>query len=160
MYSVPAYQVSKVMGLGYAWAHLTYPVAPPMHAGGGLGLRVYRPTSPTAAGTTTNGGGRSNRKLPVMVAFHGGGFCTNCYTTPHFHVACTRLAAGVDMLILSSNYPKHRLSASINDAVLLWLRGHACPFPELVPTTPTPGWQSSTTWVGSSSLESRLVVFS
>ncbi|RCV27651.1 hypothetical protein SETIT_5G341400v2 [Setaria italica] len=37
--------------------------------------------SPAIAGTATNGGGRSSSKLPVMVAFHGGGFCTNSYAT-------------------------------------------------------------------------------
>ncbi|RCV20682.1 hypothetical protein SETIT_4G076300v2 [Setaria italica] len=63
-------------------------------------------------------------QLPVVVTFHGGSFCTNSYVTPHFHAACTRLTAGGDTL--------HRLPVAIDTAtaVLLWLRGQACPFPD------------------------------
>ncbi|KAF8697443.1 hypothetical protein HU200_036044 [Digitaria exilis] len=88
----------------------------------GLGLRMYKPSA------ASSGGGGKNKKLPVVVIFHGGGFCINSYAAPHFHAACTRLAAGVDALVLSADYrlaPEHRLPAAIDDAAaaLLWLRG-------------------------------------
>ena len=90
----------------------------------GLGLRVYKPPADGGAGS----------KLPVVVAFHGGGFCTNSYATPHFHAACSRLAAEAGALVLNADYrlaPEHRLPAAIDDtaAVLLCLRGQAARFP-------------------------------
>ncbi|CAO2188144.1 unnamed protein product [Urochloa humidicola] len=95
----------------------------------GLGLRLYKPAPPPAAAGDGDGAGTGSRrkKLPVVMAFHGGGFCTNSYATPHFHAACTRLAAGTGALVLSAGYrlaPEHRLPAAIHDAaaVLLWLR--------------------------------------
>ncbi|CAL5002218.1 unnamed protein product [Urochloa decumbens] len=88
----------------------------------GLGLRIYKPAAPSPAA----GAGVTSSNLPVVVAFHGGGFCINSYATPHFHAACTRLAAGTGALVLSADYrlaPEHRLPAAIHDAaaVLLWL---------------------------------------
>ncbi|CAL5078446.1 unnamed protein product [Urochloa decumbens] len=82
----------------------------------GLRLRIYKPAA--AAGDT---------KLPVVVYFHGGGFCIGSYAWPIFHAACTRLAADLPAVVLSADYrlaPEHRLPAAIDDAaaVLLWLR--------------------------------------
>ncbi|KAF8701988.1 hypothetical protein HU200_033323 [Digitaria exilis] len=80
--------------------------------------------------------GVSKNKLPVVVIFHGGGFCINTYAAPHFHAASTRLAAGVAALVLSADYrlaPEHRLPAAIDDAaaVLLWLRAQVSSDPWL-----------------------------
>ncbi|CAL5076743.1 unnamed protein product [Urochloa decumbens] len=85
----------------------------------GLGLRVYKPAAAAAAAGDT--------KLPVVVYFHGGGFCIGSYAWPIFHAACTRLAASLPAVVLSADYrlaPEHRLPAAIDDAaaVLLWLR--------------------------------------
>ncbi|TKW30547.1 hypothetical protein SEVIR_2G045300v4 [Setaria viridis] len=86
----------------------------------GLGLRIYMPAAAAAAG------GRDT-KLPVVVYFHGGGFCIGSYAWPIFHAACSRLAAGLSAVLVSADYrlaPEHRLPAAIDDAaaVLLWLR--------------------------------------
>ncbi|KAL6596181.1 hypothetical protein ACP70R_047545 [Stipagrostis hirtigluma subsp. patula] len=84
----------------------------------GLGLRMYRPA----------GAGAGAERLPVVVVFHGGGFCIGSYAwPPDFHGACTRLAARLRAVVLSADYrlaPEHRLPAAIDDAasVLLWLR--------------------------------------
>ncbi|GJN03480.1 hypothetical protein PR202_ga20932 [Eleusine coracana subsp. coracana] len=94
----------------------------------GLGLRVYRPAGAAVAGD------REKLKLPVVVVFHGGGFCIGAYALPTFHAACTRLAAGTSAIVLSADYrlaPEHRLAAAADDAavVLLWLRDHAASDP-------------------------------
>ncbi|KAL6647872.1 hypothetical protein ACP70R_015309 [Stipagrostis hirtigluma subsp. patula] len=86
----------------------------------GLRLRMYKPTAAAAA----------SKKLPVVVYFHGGGFCIGTYSWPTFHAACSRLAAGLGAVVISADYrlaPEHRLPAAIDDAaaVLLWLRGQA-----------------------------------
>ncbi|RLM85931.1 putative carboxylesterase 15 [Panicum miliaceum] len=91
----------------------------------GLRLRIYKPA---AAG--------GERKLPVVVYFHGGGFCIGSYAWPIIHAACSRLAAGLGAVVLSADYrlaPEHRLSAAIDDAAaaLLWLRDHSTADPWL-----------------------------
>ena len=88
-------------------------------AGRGLGLRMYRPT--------TVGGEEGRKKLPVLVYFHGGGFCIGSCTWPNFHAGCLRLAAELPAVVLSFDYrlaPEHRLPAAHEDAAaaLLWLR--------------------------------------
>ncbi|CAO2161118.1 unnamed protein product [Urochloa humidicola] len=89
----------------------------------GLKVRVYRP-SPAAAG----GGSEANNKLPVLVYFHGGGYCIGAYDQPIFHSFCQRFAAAIPAVVLSVQYrlaPEHRLPAAIEDAATLfsWLRG-------------------------------------
>ncbi|RLM60566.1 putative carboxylesterase 15 [Panicum miliaceum] len=56
----------------------------------GLGLRVYKPPASSAAAFAD---GDAGSKLPVVVAFHGGGFCINSYATPHFHAACSAVTS-------------------------------------------------------------------
>ncbi|RLN36163.1 hypothetical protein C2845_PM03G20460 [Panicum miliaceum] len=82
-----------------------------------LGLRVYVPSA-------------SAEKLPVLVYFHGGGFCVGSFATPHFHAACHRLAAELPAVVLSADYrlaPEHRLPAALHDAERLfaWLRAES-----------------------------------
>ncbi|TVU41507.1 hypothetical protein EJB05_15033, partial [Eragrostis curvula] len=88
-----------------------------------LRLRVYRPT----AGAREEGG---SKKLPVLVYFHGGGFCIASYEVPNFHADALRLAAELPALVLSADYPlapEHRLPAAHDDAesVFAWLRAQA-----------------------------------
>ncbi|GJN37433.1 hypothetical protein PR202_gb26387 [Eleusine coracana subsp. coracana] len=81
-----------------------------------LKLRMYRrPDTDTA------------EKLPVLVYFHGGGFCLGSFAQPNIHACCLRLAAELPAVVLSADYrlaPEHRLPAAIDDgaAVLSWLR--------------------------------------
>ncbi|KAL6838957.1 hypothetical protein ACP4OV_031184 [Aristida adscensionis] len=90
----------------------------------GLRLRMYRPTAAAA------GHRRTTAKLPVVVYFHGGGFCMASFELPNFHTAGLRLAAELPAVVLSADYrlaPEHRLPAAHRDgeAVLAWLRDHA-----------------------------------
>ncbi|KAG8100656.1 hypothetical protein GUJ93_ZPchr0013g37642 [Zizania palustris] len=91
-------------------------------AGRGLGVRLYRPAT---WGGKDEGGKKV--KLPVVVYFHGGGFCLGSCTWPNFHAGCVRLAAELPAVVLSFDYrlaPEHRLPAAHEDAAaaLLWLR--------------------------------------
>jgi acetyl esterase/lipase len=91
----------------------------------GLRLRVIKPAAAGGA-----------RRLPVVVYFHGGGYCIGSFAWPTVHAATTRLAAGLDAFVVSADYslaPEHRLPAAIDDAaaVLLWLRDQAAADPWL-----------------------------
>ncbi|PUZ68483.1 hypothetical protein GQ55_2G032400 [Panicum hallii var. hallii] len=82
-----------------------------------LGLRVYVPSA-------------EGKKFPVLVYFHGGGFCVGSFARPDFHAACLRLAAELPAVVLSADYrlaPEHRLPAALDDAESLfsWLRAQA-----------------------------------
>ncbi|KAE8820400.1 hypothetical protein D1007_01544 [Hordeum vulgare] len=103
---------------GVEWKDVVY------HAAHGLRVRVYRPAS--ASSTIAGGGG----KLPVLVYFHGGGYCLCSFAQPPFHAFCLRAAAELPTVVLSVQYrlaPEHRLPAAIHDgaAFLSWLRGQA-----------------------------------
>ncbi|CAL4965348.1 unnamed protein product [Urochloa decumbens] len=107
---------------GVEWDDVVYDAA---H---GLKLRVYRPAPPPAAGE--DGDAKKNKKLPVLVYFHSGGFCLGSFAQPHFHAGCLRLASELPAVVLSADYrlgPEHRLPAAIDDAAaaLSWLRGAA-----------------------------------
>ena len=85
-----------------------------------LSLRMFVP--PAGAG-----------KVPVLVYFHGGGFCVGSFAEPNFHAACLRLAASLPAVVLSVQYrlaPEHRLPAAVEDAATFfsWLRGQADPW--------------------------------
>ncbi|TVU21786.1 hypothetical protein EJB05_31448, partial [Eragrostis curvula] len=86
-----------------------------------LKVRVYKP--PVAAGEGGN-------KLPVLVYFHGGGYCIGAYDQPMFHSCCQRFAAELPAIVLSVQYrlaPEHRLPAAIDDGAtfLSWLGDQA-----------------------------------
>jgi acetyl esterase/lipase len=96
----------------------------------GLRLRMYRPT-------TTGGDGEKN-KLPVLVYFHGGGFCLASFEVINFHAGALRLAAELPALVLSADYrlaPEHRLPAALDDAesAFSWLRAQAAASPAADP---------------------------
>eukprot|EP01018_Ginkgo_biloba_P014027 Gb_30365 [translate_table: standard] len=80
----------------------------------GLWVRLYLPSQPTT-------------RLPVVVYFHGGGFCCFSSSFAGFHFVCIKWAATIGAIIVSVNYrlaPEHRLPAAYDDsvAVLEWLR--------------------------------------
>jgi acetyl esterase/lipase len=84
---------------------------------------VYRPaSSPVQDG--------SSSKLPVLVYFHGGGYCMGSFTQPYFHSFCLRAAQELPAVVLSVQYrlaPEHRLPAAIEDGAyfLSWLRAQS-----------------------------------
>jgi len=101
---------------GVQWKDAVYDAAR------GLKVRVYRPHA--AAG--------DEGKLPVLVYFHGGGYCIGAYDQPMFHSCCQRFAAELPAVVLSVQYrlaPEHRLPAAVEDAATFfsWLRAQASP---------------------------------
>jgi acetyl esterase/lipase len=101
--------------LGVEWKDVVYDAAR------NLKVRVYRP--PLADGEESN-------KLPVLVYFHGGGYCMGAYDQQMFHSCCQRFAAELPALVLSVQYrlaPEHRLPAAVDDGAtfLSWLRRQA-----------------------------------
>ncbi|KAG8046055.1 hypothetical protein GUJ93_ZPchr0008g12604 [Zizania palustris] len=104
--------------LGVQWKDVVY------DATLGLKLRMYRMAVATPVA------GDTERRLPVLVCFHGGGYCLGTFEKPGFHSCCQRLASELPAVVLSADYrlgPEHRLPAAIDDgeAVLSWLRGHS-----------------------------------
>nr|CAB3476222.1 unnamed protein product [Digitaria exilis] len=110
-----------------------FPVAPGVHwkdavydAARGLKVRLYKPSPAAAAGEAKG----NNNKLPVLVYFHGGGYCIGAYDQPMYHSFCQRIAAELPAVVLSVQYrlaPEHRLPAAIDDAATFfsWLRAQA-----------------------------------
>ena len=81
---------------------------------GEVPIRVYRPPS--------------DRPLPVVVYFHGGGWVL-CDLETH-DTMCHRLAAGVPAVVVSVDYrraPEHRFPAAVDDceAATAWVSAHA-----------------------------------
>ncbi|XP_040382034.1 probable carboxylesterase 15 [Oryza brachyantha] len=100
------------------WREAVYDKAKNLH------VRMYKPSPASAAG---DGGENGGRKLPVLVYFHGGGFCLGSCTWANVHSFCLRLAADAGAVVLSAGYrlaPEHRLPAAVDDAAgfLHWLR--------------------------------------
>ncbi|KAF8662966.1 hypothetical protein HU200_055552 [Digitaria exilis] len=92
----------------------------------GLKVRLYKPSPAAAAGEAKS----NNNKLPVLVYFHGGGYCIGAYDQPMYHSFCQRIAAELPAIVLSVSYrlaPEHRLPAAIDDAATFfsWLRAQA-----------------------------------
>jgi acetyl esterase/lipase len=84
-----------------------------------LRVRMYKPTTTASAA--------AGKKLPVLVHFHGGGFCLGSCTWANVHEFCLRLAADAGAVVLSAGYrlaPEHRLPAAFDDGAgfMRWLR--------------------------------------
>ena len=91
-----------------------------------LRVRMYKPAV-AAAAAGGGSGDASGIKLPVLVHFHGGGFCLGSCTWGNVHAFCLRLAAEAGAVVLSAGYrlaPEHRLPAAVDDGAgfLRWLR--------------------------------------
>ncbi|RLM85008.1 putative carboxylesterase 15 [Panicum miliaceum] len=88
-----------------------------------LRVRMYKPA-------TSADGDAAENKLPVLVHFHGGGFCLGSCTWGNVHAFCLRLAADAGAVVLSAGYrlaPEHRLPAAFDDGAsfMRWLREQA-----------------------------------
>ncbi|EEF38320.1 probable carboxylesterase 15 [Ricinus communis] len=82
-----------------------------------LHLRLYKPALPNS----------SNKKLPVVIFIHGGGFCVGSRVWPNCHNCCLRLASGLNALVVAPDYrlaPEHRLPAAMDDgiSVMKWIQ--------------------------------------
>uniref|UniRef100_A0A0C9S818 TSA: Wollemia nobilis Ref_Wollemi_Transcript_6772_1229 transcribed RNA sequence n=1 Tax=Wollemia nobilis TaxID=56998 RepID=A0A0C9S818_9CONI len=83
----------------------------------GLWARIFCPEAKPAGG-----------KPPVVLYFHGGGFCLGSPSSEIFHSLCSRMAAATGAVWVSVAYrlaPEHRLPAACEDSVaaLAWLEG-------------------------------------
>lgn len=86
----------------------------------GLWARLYLPNSSPATPT----------RLPVILYFHGGGFCLLTPQNSAIHRFCVKWAADAGALIVSVHYrlaPEHRLPAAYDDSVsaLQWLHSQS-----------------------------------
>lgn len=71
----------------------------------------------------------SASKLPLLVYFHGGGFCVGSASWCCYHEFLANLAAKSNCVIISVNYrlaPECRLPAAYDDGfnTLMWVKGH------------------------------------
>uniref|UniRef100_A0A0C9QQ70 TSA: Wollemia nobilis Ref_Wollemi_Transcript_14071_1299 transcribed RNA sequence n=1 Tax=Wollemia nobilis TaxID=56998 RepID=A0A0C9QQ70_9CONI len=94
-----------------AFDEILYPGASPSW------VRLYLPAQHT-----------NNLKLPVIIYFHGGGFCGSFLAESlGYHRVCLKWAAEVGAIVVAANYrvaPEHRLPAAYDDcmAALEWIR--------------------------------------
>ncbi|KAJ8461431.1 hypothetical protein OPV22_034357 [Ensete ventricosum] len=75
-------------------------------------------------------GDRQEQKLPVLVYFHGGGFCIGSAFMPLFHNYLNSLVAQAHVVAVSVDYrlaPEHPVPAAHEDSwtVLRWVAGQA-----------------------------------
>nr|WRU92909.1 HID3 [Vinca minor] len=88
-----------------------------------VSARIYLPKN-------TGGGGGYGEKLPVLVYFHGGGFCTESAFSVLFHRLLNLLVAEANVVAVSVEYqrpPENVLPAAYDDswAALQWVASHA-----------------------------------
>ncbi|KAH0460222.1 hypothetical protein IEQ34_010885 [Dendrobium chrysotoxum] len=88
-----------------------------------LSARLYLP--PTAIISRP-----APKKLPVIVYYHGGGFCTFSASSSHYHSYLNSLVAEADVIAVSVDYrlaPEHPLPTAYEDSweALLWVTEHA-----------------------------------
>ncbi|GJW79395.1 probable carboxylesterase 6 [Tanacetum coccineum] len=73
---------------------------------------------------------KCNKKLPLLVYFHGGGFCVGSATWSCYHEFLARLASKVGCVIMSIDYrlaPENPLPAAYEDGqkALMWVKQQA-----------------------------------
>lgn len=73
---------------------------------------------------------KRQRKLPLLIYFHGGGFCVGSPAWKCYHDFLSKLASTADCIIMSVNYrlaPEHRLPAAFEDGstAIKWAREQA-----------------------------------
>ncbi|OVA05015.1 Alpha/beta hydrolase fold-3 [Macleaya cordata] len=72
----------------------------------------------------------NNNKLPLLIYFHGGGFCVGSAAWICYHEFLAKLASTAGCVIMSVNYrlaPENRLPAAYDDGVnaLMWVKQQA-----------------------------------
>ncbi|KAL0922299.1 hypothetical protein M5K25_006272 [Dendrobium thyrsiflorum] len=72
-------------------------------------------------------------KLPILLYFHGGGFCIESAASPKYHRHLNSLSSLTPLLAVSLNYrlaPEHRLPAAYHDAwaAIQWVLSQADPW--------------------------------
>ncbi|KAH6557957.1 hypothetical protein KP509_1Z084300 [Ceratopteris richardii] len=87
----------------------------------GVWARIFLPRAALSLG---------RKSLPVVLHFHGGGFCIGSPSSAHIHRTCSRMANKSSCIWISLHYhlaPEHPLPAAYDDAfsALLWLRTQA-----------------------------------
>ncbi|GMY28623.1 probable carboxylesterase 2 [Fagus crenata] len=84
-----------------------------------ISARLYLPTKLT----------NQNQKLPLLVYFHGGGFCVSSPFTSKYHNYVNTLVSEANVVAISVNYrkaPEHPIPVAYEDAwdVLQWVVSH------------------------------------
>ncbi|KAJ0681030.1 putative carboxylesterase [Helianthus annuus] len=83
-----------------------------------LSARIYIPKNAT-----------SNRKLPLLIYFHGGGFVVESPTSPNYHPTLNHLTAESNVIAVSVDYrlaPEYPLPVGYNDCweAAQWVASH------------------------------------
>eukprot|EP01018_Ginkgo_biloba_P040902 Gb_24448 [translate_table: standard] len=95
-----------------------------LNAQSGVWARIYLPQK------VQNSNSRRRIRLPVLIYFHGGGFCMASASWSIYHVFLCRLASEANSIIISVNYrlaPEHRLPVQYDDGfkAVQWVRQQA-----------------------------------
>jgi len=74
--------------------------------------------------------GHSSRKLPVLVYYHGGGFCVGSASSAPLHSYLNSLVAKANILVVSVDYrlaPEHPVPVAYDDSwlALQWVVSHS-----------------------------------
>ncbi|KGN61724.1 probable carboxylesterase 12 [Cucumis sativus] len=86
-----------------------------------VAVRVYRPKSPDE---------KQSEKLPLLVYFHGGGFCIETAFSPFYNQHISAWVAEANIAAVSVNYrraPEHQLPIPFEDAwtAMKWIASHS-----------------------------------
>nr|GME06926.1 probable carboxylesterase 17 [Ipomoea batatas] len=100
----------------------------PQHLGITCGdVAIFEPSRLWARVYVPNG---SPGRLPVLVYFHGGGFCVGSAAWKCYHEFLANLSSQIPCVVISVNYrlaPEHRLPAAYDDGVraVAWVKQQA-----------------------------------
>ena len=86
--------------------------------------RIFLPKPPSPSSRI------GRKKIPLVLHFHGGGFCSGSPHAKAFHTFCSRMASQSQSIWVSVDYrlaPEHRLPAAYDDAftALMWIHAQS-----------------------------------